>query len=88
MAAPLFVGGITRLHRTSTVTAYSSGVTFARTKSGPIVNSGLGRDARKIWPSATVGAAARTNTATQARRIRGAPQAGLGWVRRVRCTWA
>ena len=70
------------------MTACSSGVTFARTKSGPIVNSGLGRDARKIWPSATVGAAARTNTATQARRIRGAPQAGLGWVRRVRCTWA
>ena len=47
MAPPLVVGGITRLQRTSRVTAPSSGVTVARTKSGPSVNSGFDREARK-----------------------------------------
>src|SRR5262249_3368169 len=51
-------GGIERLQRTSRVTTSASGVTVARMKSGPIVNSGLGREARNTWPWATPGAEA------------------------------
>src|SRR2546426_11816041 len=85
MPAALFVGGITRLQSTSTTTACSSGVTVARTNSGPIVNSGLGRDARKICPSATAGAAANNSTASQARLMapRASGRVGLGQARTV-----
>src|SRR6267142_6100086 len=70
MAAPLVVGGITRLHRISSVTAPTSEVTVARTKSGPIVNSGFGRAARKTWPSAIPGPAVASSSAMiQAARL-------------------
>src|SRR5512145_1420853 len=68
MAAPLVFGGITRLQRTSSVTP-SSGVTFARTKSGPIVNSGFGRAARKTCASAAPGTARSRSPVIQARII-------------------
>src|SRR5437867_8547860 len=48
----------------SSVTTSVSGATVARTKSGPIVNSGFGRDARKTWPCAKSGAAHTSSSAT------------------------
>src|SRR5262245_17283864 len=68
MAAPLAFGGITRLQSTSSVTA-SSGVTFARTKSGPTVNTGFSRAARNTCPSTAPGAASSRRPAIQARII-------------------
>src|SRR6267142_523768 len=70
MDAPAVFGGIARLQRTSRVTTSVSGLTVARTKSGPIVNSGFGRDARKTCPRATSGTAAAITTArSQAIRL-------------------
>src|SRR5947208_12063290 len=63
MAAPAVFGGIARAQRTSNVTTSVSGVTVARTKSGPIVNSGFERDARKTCAWAAPGVAAATTRA-------------------------
>ena len=48
-------GGMTRLHRISTCTGPSAGVTVARTKSGPMVNAGCAWEARKTCAGAAEG---------------------------------
>src|SRR2546422_6337458 len=64
MSPALSVGGTARLNSTSTGTSPGSGVTLARMKSGPIVNSGCGREARKSWPWAVAGPLARSKPAS------------------------
>src|SRR5437762_11969855 len=54
---------MTRLQRMSSVAAWSSGETLARTRSGPIVNSGFGRAARKTWARAVPAPASRSSAA-------------------------
>src|SRR5205809_5964007 len=67
MSAPDLVGGMTRLHRTSTAVVPSAGVTVARTNSGPIAKSGCDRVARNTWASTAPGvAASRSPVRTQA----------------------
>src|SRR5439155_25693477 len=63
MLAADLVGGITRLQRTSTRVGESSGVTVARTNSGPIVKPGFGRVARKTWACAALGTVASRSAA-------------------------
>src|SRR5262245_54485926 len=69
-------GGTVKLQSTSSVTTSVSGVTVARTKSGPIMNSGFGREARKTWAWQTSDVAAaisRVMTQTARRLIVGMP---------------
>src|SRR5438093_9490909 len=67
MSAPDLVGGMTRLHRTSTAVVPSAGVTVARTNSGPIAKSGCDRVARNTWASTAPGvAASRSQVRTRA----------------------
>src|SRR5207249_2499152 len=54
---------MTRLQRMSSVAAWSSGETLARMNSGPIVNSGFGRAARKTWARAGPAPASRSSAA-------------------------
>ena len=84
----LRVGGTARLQSTSTVTGPSEGSTLARTKSGPISNSGFGRLAKKTWALAVTGhhasATARSSRAATA-RTRGTGLPASGAPGRERC---
>ena len=50
MSVLLVTGPVVRLQERFTVTVCWPGLTLATTKSGPIVKSGCGCEARKTWP--------------------------------------
>jgi hypothetical protein len=64
-------GGIARLHDSVTVMGVSSGFTWATTNSGPIANSGCGREARKTWAWPAAGRAASSRAARRSAQARG-----------------
>src|SRR4030095_3659934 len=65
MSVLLVTGPVVRLHERFTVTFGWRGLTLATTKSGPIVKSGCGCEARKtwLWPGIGIATAAQRKAA-------------------------